>query len=116
LEKRVKLGLKHHSGTSIKQYQGGGEAPCLAVDGISRVCNSCHQSAFALNQSGNKREDWIQARMTELLPVPYFHVVLPYQLVVILWLYISQKIVYDTLFGATWETLQQFNKGSTKWE
>jgi hypothetical protein len=58
--------------------------------------------------SGNKREDWIQARMTELLPVPYFHVVLPYQLVVILWLYISQKIVYDTLFEATWETLQQF--------
>jgi hypothetical protein len=32
------------------------------------------QSALPKCQ-GNKREDWIQARMTELLPVPYFHVV-----------------------------------------
>jgi hypothetical protein len=46
--------------------------------------------------------------MTELLPVPYFHVVLPCQLNIFS---IHQpKIVYDTLFEATWETLQQFGK------
>jgi hypothetical protein len=47
--------------------------------------------------------------MTELLPVPYFHVVLPCQLVLILAIH-QPKIVYDTLFEATWETLQHLAK------
>jgi hypothetical protein len=73
------------------------------------------QSALPKCQ-GNKREDWIQARMTELLPVPYFHVVLPCQLVLILWLH-QPKMYDDTLFEATWETLQQFGKTRKyKWE
>jgi len=82
-------------------------------------CDSCGNITISDNSSrnrhcpkcqGNKREDWIQARSTELLPVPYFHVVftLP-DSINSLALY-QPKIVYDTLFKATWETLQSFGK------
>jgi hypothetical protein len=50
--------------------------------------------------------------MTELLPVPYFHVVLPCQLVLILG-YTSAKIVYDTLFEATWGYTTRKQGGNT---
>jgi hypothetical protein len=77
-----------------------------------------HKLQFCRNRhcpkcQGNKREDWIQARMTELLPVPYFHVVFTLPASINFGIH-QPKIVYDTLFEATWETLQQFGKqGST---
>ena len=48
------------------------------------TCDECGKQTISYNScrnrhcpkcQGNKREDWIQARMHELLPVPYFHVV-----------------------------------------
>jgi hypothetical protein len=93
----------------------GGHIACDECGNLTISYNSCRNRHCPKCQ-GNKREDWIQARMTELLPVPYFHVVLPCQLVLILWLH-QPKIVYDTLFEATWETLQQFGKTRKyKWE
>jgi hypothetical protein len=55
--------------------------------------------------------------MTELLPVPYFHVVFTLPASINSLAIHQQKIVYDTLFEATWETLQQFGKTRKyKWE
>jgi hypothetical protein len=43
-----------------------------------------------------KPEDWIQARQSELLPVPYFHVVLPDSINVLAMQ--DPRLVYDLLF------------------
>jgi hypothetical protein len=90
---------------------GGHIDACDECGNLTIIYNSVN---IALNVRGIN-ERLIQARMTELLPVPYFHVVLPCQLVLMA---IHQpKIVYDTLFEATWETLQQFGKTRKyKWE
>ena len=52
----------------------------------------------------------LQARRTELLPVPYFHVVFTLPDSINSLAMHQPKIVYDTLFEATWETLKQFGK------
>jgi hypothetical protein len=83
------------------------------------VCDSCskvHQSYNSCRNrhcpkcQGHKREKWISDRGKELLPVPYFHVVftLPSELNVLAMH--SPKHVYDSLFSAAWQTLQQFGK------
>ena len=83
------------------------------VDG----CNSCGHIQISYNScrnrhcpkcQGQKRVQWIEARETELLPVPYFHVVftLPDGLN---GLALHQpKIVYNALFKAAWETVEAF--------
>jgi hypothetical protein len=59
---------------------------------------------------GHKREEWIQARESELLNVPYFHVVftLPSELNTAALKH--PKVVYDSLFKAAWATLEQFGE------
>ena len=53
---------------------GGHIDGCDSCGNITISYNSCRNRHCPKCQ-GNKREDWIQARSTELLPVPYFHVV-----------------------------------------
>jgi Putative transposase/Transposase zinc-binding domain len=67
----------------------------------NRHCNKCQ---------GEKREDWIIARETELLPVPYFHLVftLPSELNQVA-LY-EPKILYDILFKVSWEVMEAFSR------
>ena len=83
------------------------------VDG----CNSCGHIQISYNScrnrhcpkcQGHKRVQWIEARETELLPVPYFHVVftLPDGLNGLA--LHKPKIVYDALFKAAWETVETF--------
>ncbi len=88
---------------------GGHIDACDGCGNISVSYNSCRNRHCPKCQ-GNKCEDWIQSRMTELLPVPYFHVVftLPDSLNSLA--IHKPKFVYDTLFEAAWETLQQFGK------
>ena len=88
---------------------GGHIDACDACGKISISYNSCRNRHCPKCQ-GKNREDWIQARAGELLPVPYFHVVfsLPDSLNALAMH--QPKIVYDILFEATWETLQQFGK------
>jgi hypothetical protein len=50
---------------------GGHIDGCDGCGNISISYNSCRNRHCPKCQ-GNKREDWIQARMSELLPVPYF--------------------------------------------
>ena len=75
--------------------------------------NSCRNSHCPGCQ-GRKRNQWVEARLDDLLPVPYYHSVftLPNKIFP-LCLY-NQKIVYDLLFHSTAETLQEFGY-DTKW-
>lgn len=75
--------------------------------------NSCRNSHCPGCQ-GRKRDEWVQARLDDLLPVPYYHAVftLPNKIFP-LCLY-NQQIIYDLLFRSAAETLQEFGY-DTKW-
>jgi len=88
----------------------GGHTEACSDCGLLRISyNSCRNRHCPKCQ-GKQREQWLQKREAELLPVPYFHVVftLP-DLLNPLCLY-WPKAVYDTLFAAAWETLLVFAK------
>lgn len=98
---------------AIKKYRtaelGGHIDACDSCGNINISYNSCRNRHCPKCQ-GNKREDWIQARSTELLPVPYFHVVFTLPDSINSLAIYQPKIVYNTLFEATWETLTTFGK------
>ncbi len=88
---------------------GGHKDACTSCGMIRISYNSCRNRHCPKCQ-GREREQWIQKREEELLPVPYFHVVftLP-DLLNRLALYQS-KSVYDALFEAAWGTVNAFGK------
>jgi hypothetical protein len=81
------------------------------------ACTSCGKMRISYNScrnrhcpkcQGRKREQWIQSREQELLPVPYFHVVftLPEELNIIA-MYKPREL-YNTLFETAWDTIRTF--------
>lgn len=88
---------------------GGHIDACDECGNISISYNSCRNRHCPKCQ-GKNREDWIQARHSELLPVPYFHVVftLPDSINVLAMQ--EPKLVYDVLFETAWATLKTFGK------
>ena len=82
-------------------------------------CSNCKKLRISYNScrnrhcpkcQGNEREHWIQQRQNELLPVAYFHVVftIPAELNVLCMQF--PKIMYDALFDAAWQTINEFAK------
>ena len=88
---------------------GGHIDACDNCGNLTISYNSCRNRHCPKCQ-GNKREEWIEARSTELLPVPYFHVVFTLPDSINSLALHEPKMVYDTLFEATWQTLQTFGK------
>jgi len=88
---------------------GGHIDACDECGNLTISYNSCRNRHCPKCQ-GNKREDWIEARSTELLPVAYFHVVFTLPEAINSLAIHQPKIMYDTLFEASWETLQTFGK------
>lgn len=88
---------------------GGHIDVCDACSKVQQSYNSCRNRHCPKCQ-GHKREQWVSDRGQELLPVPYFHVVftLPSELNTLA-MHVP-KLVYDSLFSAAWQTLQQFGK------
>ena len=86
---------------------GGHVDACDECGTIHISYNSCRNRHCPKCQ-GHKREEWMQARVNELLPVPYFHLVftLPDKLNALAMQH-PQKI-YGLLFTSAWETLQAF--------
>ena len=86
---------------------GGHIDKCDCCPKIHISYNSCRNRHCPTCQ-GHKREQWIQARESELLNVPYFHVVftLPSELNPVALQH--PKVIYDSLFKAAWATLKQF--------
>ncbi len=90
---------------------GGHVDACTSCGTIRISYNSCRNRHCPKCQ-GHEREQWIQKREEELLPVPYFHVVftLPDSLNP---LAIHQpKHVYNALFEAAWATIKTFGNDS----
>ncbi len=102
-----------HTLSSIKRCRtaamGGHIDACDGCGTIQISYNSCRNRHCPKCQGKNK-EDWIQARAYELLPVPYFHVVFTLPDSINSLAIHHPKLVYDTLFEAAWGTLQQFGK------
>jgi hypothetical protein len=94
-----------------------GKCRTAELGGHIDVCTECGEIRISYNScrnrhcpkcQGNKREEWIQARVSELLPVPYFHLVftLPHELNASC--LHRPKEIYSFLFKAVWETIQKF--------
>lgn len=83
---------------------GGHVAACTKCDHQHIAYNSCRNRHCPKCQ-GAAAQDWIQARMEDLLPVEYFHVVftLPSQIADIA--YQNKAAVYGLLFKASAQTL-----------
>jgi hypothetical protein len=86
-----------------------------ALGGHVERCGDCGHQRIAYNScrdrncpkcQGLARAQWLEDRQTELLDVPYFHVVftLPQEIEVIA--FQNQAVVYDILFRAASETLR----------
>ena len=88
---------------------GGHIDACDECGNISISYNSCRNRHCPKCQ-GRNREQWIENRETELLPVPYFHVVFTLPEVLNKTALHEPKMLYDTLFETAWETLQTFGK------
>lgn len=82
-------------------------------------CNSCQHQHYQYHSCGNrhcpncgglKREQWLQDRMSELLPTSYFHIVftLPQQLRSIAMG--NRKTIFNLLFDASTYTLRKLGK------
>lgn len=110
------LGLNNwqlHTLSAIKKCRtaalGGHIDACDTCGVLSISYNSCRNRHCPKCQ-GSKTEEWIQARETELLPVPYFHVVFTLPDSINSLAIHNPKLVYSTLFEAAWQTLNQFGK------
>ena len=85
-----------------------------ALGGHRDQCSRCGHQAISYNScrnrhcpkcQGNARTKWLTARCSELLPVPYFHVVftLPHELSTLVLQ--NKRLLYDLLFRASAETM-----------
>jgi predicted Zn-ribbon and HTH transcriptional regulator len=95
-----------------------------ALGGHRERCASCSFERYAYNSCRNRhcpkcqaltRAQWLEARQSELLPVPYFHNVftLPHELnPLILCKEENQRVILDLLFRAAAETLLAFGRNN----
>ena len=109
-----KIGLNTHQ---LRHLSAIGKCRTAEMGGHVDKCSDCGSIHISYNSCRNrhcpkcqehKREEWMQARIGELLPVPYFHVVftLPDKLSVLAMRH--PQTVYGLLFASAWETLQTF--------
>jgi hypothetical protein len=83
---------------------GGHVAACADCDHIHVAYNSCRNRHCPKCQ-GAAAKDWLAARQTELLDVPYFHVVFTVPKPIADIAYQNKSVVYDILLKAGAETL-----------
>lgn len=57
---------------------------------------------------GHKREEWVQKRTADLLPVPYFHLVFTLPDTLNGLALHQPAMVYDALFKSAWQTINRF--------
>lgn len=85
-----------------------------ALGGHVEQCASCHERRIAYNSCRNRHcpkcqgavaKDWLAARMSDLLPVPYYHIVftLPAEIADIA--YHNKRALYGLLFKASKEAV-----------
>ena len=89
----------------------------MAMGGHIDRCDCCNKLHISYNScrnrhcptcQGHKQQEWIEARSSELLQVPYFHLVFTLPAALNKVCLHHPKEVYATLFKASWDTLRQF--------
>jgi hypothetical protein len=104
----------HLSLQQLKVMSAIEQCRSLALGGHALRCSSCAQAQIAYNSCRNRhcpkcqamaRATWLQKRESELLPVPYFHVVftVPHELAPLALQ--NPRVVYGILFQAAARTL-----------
>ena len=86
---------------------------CTECGHIRISYNSCRNRHCPKCQ-GIQREQWIQAREQELLPVPYFHVVFTLPDTLNPLCLHQGRIIYNILFHTAWSVLNSFGR-DPKW-
>jgi Putative transposase/Transposase zinc-binding domain len=85
-----------------------------ALGGHVARCEDCTYTLVAYNSCRNRHcpkcqgsaaKNWLAARQTELLPVPYYHVVFTLPAAIADLAYQNKAVIYDLLFKASAETL-----------
>jgi hypothetical protein len=88
---------------------GGHIDKCSHCDNIKISYNSCRNRHCPKCQ-GEKKEAWIQKRSSELLPVPYYHVVFTLPDTINTLALHQPEAVYSALQKSAWQTIQTFAK------
>ncbi|HEV8018120.1 MAG TPA: transposase zinc-binding domain-containing protein, partial [Steroidobacteraceae bacterium] len=85
-----------------------------ALSGHVARCQKCRYTLIAYNSCRNRHcpkcqglaaKEWLAERESELLPVPYYHVVFTLPAAIADVAYYNKTAIYDILFKATAETL-----------
>ncbi len=90
-----------------------------ALGGEQVQCDRCEFEQYRYHSCRNRHcpqcqrkasETWCEQRTSQLLPVPYFHLVftLPHQLNP--WAELHPEVIYRLLFQTVWATLKQFSQ------
>lgn len=90
---------------------GGHVDACDECGSIVVSYNSCRNRHCPKCQ-GHKRIEWIHKRERDLLPCTYYHVVFTLPVMLNNLALRSPELVYNTLFEASWATLNQFGRNS----
>ena len=88
---------------------GGHRDRCDACGHLEISYNSCRNRHCPKCQTLRK-EQWIEARREDLLPVPYFHVVFTIPAALNPLVSMNQKVLYDLLFRSVSETLMTLSR------
>ena len=86
---------------------------CEACGHVEIGHNSCHNRHCPKCQGVAKRR-WVEARLGQLMPIPYFHVVFTLPNMIFPLCMHNQKLIYDLLFESAAETLKAFGR-DPKW-
>lgn len=109
------IGLNTHQLRTLRAIK---DCRTPALGGHVDVCDDCGVIKISYNScrnrhcpkcQGHKREEWIQKRTADLLPVPYFHVVFTLPDTLNTLALHQPSVVYDVLFKAAWQTIHQFS-------
>jgi hypothetical protein len=85
-----------------------------ALGGHVERCEDCHYISIAYNSCRNRHcpkcqgvaaKEWLADRQSELLPVPYYHVVFTLPAAIAEIAYQNKAVIYDLLFKASAETM-----------
>lgn len=109
--------LEHYNSYQLRHLDAIRKCRTASLGGHLYVCNPCGYRHKRYNSCRNRhcsqcqhtqKEAWIQARIDQLLPTRYFHVVftLPHSLNELCMTYPRQ--LYKLLFNCSWQTLDAF--------
>jgi len=108
---------KHLNSRQIKVLNSISSCRTAMLGGHEEVCDSCGVLRYSYNSCGDrhcpkcqaaKQAFWIDELVQNTLPIKHFHVVftLPHELNAVC--LHNQRMYYDLLFAAVWQTLRSF--------